>query len=84
LIFAALMIAVFVIATFYIFPRTVSHCYSWTELVEVCHFHLLNIVSFQFSWVFLSMTLQSLSTLSISSALQYYYTASKECVPDGE
>eukprot|EP00578_Thalassiosira_sp_NH16_P016705 CAMPEP_0181114502 /NCGR_PEP_ID=MMETSP1071-20121207/20926_1 /TAXON_ID=35127 /ORGANISM="Thalassiosira sp., Strain NH16" /LENGTH=648 /DNA_ID=CAMNT_0023198633 /DNA_START=175 /DNA_END=2118 /DNA_ORIENTATION=- len=36
-----------------------------------------------FFWVFLSIVLGSVSSISIGSALGYYYTASKECVPDG-
>lgn len=38
----------------------------------------------QFFWVFLSVVLTTLSWISIGSAMGYYYTASKECVPDGE
>eukprot|EP00584_Thalassiosira_punctigera_P010189 CAMPEP_0172545526 /NCGR_PEP_ID=MMETSP1067-20121228/15424_1 /TAXON_ID=265564 ORGANISM="Thalassiosira punctigera, Strain Tpunct2005C2" /NCGR_SAMPLE_ID=MMETSP1067 /ASSEMBLY_ACC=CAM_ASM_000444 /LENGTH=646 /DNA_ID=CAMNT_0013332283 /DNA_START=106 /DNA_END=2046 /DNA_ORIENTATION=- len=36
-----------------------------------------------FFWVFLSITLSSVSWISIGSALGYYYTATEECVPDG-
>lgn len=36
-----------------------------------------------FFWVFLSIVLTQLSSISIGSALGYYYTASEACVPDG-
>jgi len=58
LVFSAVLIIAFSVATYYIFPKT-------------------------FFWVFLSIILTSMSWISIGSALGYYYTASKECVPNG-
>lgn len=93
LVFSAVLIVVFTVATYYIFPKTVS----WYILIfsHSCSMMFLFLIlltdnnqfvmgGIQFFWVFLSIVLGSMSWVSIGSALGYYHTASEECVPGGK
>jgi hypothetical protein len=83
--FAAVLIVAFCAATYTIFPRSVSFCakLSSMHLYYLCrtiyYYHKLTLYPFvvgvQFFWVFLSIVLTQLSSISIGSALGYYYTA---------
>ena len=83
--FAAVLIVAFCAATYTIFPRSVSFCakLSSMHLHYLCrtiyYYHKLTLYPFvvgvQFFWVFLSIVLTQLSSISIGSALGYYYTA---------
>ena len=85
LVSAAVLIVMFCIATFFMFPRKVSE-YSFVIgfffLITQAHTYCF-VWHFQFFWIFVSIIINQLSMVKITSALGYYYTASERCVPNG-
>ena len=53
-------------------------------LIVMFTFATYKIFPRSFFWIFLSIVLNSMSWISIGSALGYYYTANEECVPNGK
>jgi hypothetical protein len=83
---AAVILILFSLATYFFYPNSVS---SWDILVQNSG-HMLQsqqinlLFLLQFFWIFIANILIYISSTNVDSALTYYYTASEECVPNGE
>jgi len=91
LISAVVLIFVFCMATFNMFPPKVSLYRYIVSLGVLLYVHACTSLTFimncfvwiQFFWIFVSIIINKLSSVQITSLLGYYYTASEQCVPNG-